>query len=515
MEEKNPKHLVWLPFVIGLSASIGMYAGYKLQLPKSSKRVQIESQTNSSKGNQKLYDVLAYLESKYIDTLNESEYSDFLIQNLCYAIDPYTEYLKKSDLVNLRDDIDGIYTGAGLGFKIINSQAYISSLIPDGPAINSGIETGDVVKEINKQVLLSTNTHLDSVIQLVRSNPEKLLLKVQRKNQPEEINFEITKKDLSNKSIGATMQLDETSFYIKINRFSERTYREFMMAVEEFVQKKKLKNMVIDLRNNSGGLLDASADLLNQLIQEPKMTMFSTQDRDRKEKKYETTGKPFFRYGKIFVIVNKNSASASEVLAGSLQDLSKATIVGEQSFGKGTVLELFPLSDGSSLELATSRIFLPSGRCIQKSYDFNSDSTLNWLSPFQSDTMNVKYGNQSLASGKGIIPDIELQNAIQAPDVKITSIADEFVIQNFQEFKSFREKKNSETLIETFILKYLINSSNDKFIIKNKDLILEEVRHKLTHYFISSEQEEIDRLQKDPWIIQVKELIRAANTKMK
>ncbi len=500
MEDQNPKHLTWLPFVIGISAAIGMYGGYKLQLPKSYRESIHKENLISTQKNQQLYDVLSYIESKYVDSVNFEESSDFLIQQLCFAIDPYTTYLKKSELANLEDEIDGLYSGVGLRFKVLNDQAYISYVEPEGPAKNSGLEVGDIIKEVNQNAILSNNTSVDSIIKYIQTSSEKVSFSIERKTELINKKFEITKKEISLKSINATTSLDENTFYIKLDRFSERTYREFMLIVEEYIQKKNKKNLVLDLRDNSGGVLDAAADLLNQMITEPNMVMFTTQDRQHKKKEYKATGKPFFRFGKIFVLINENTASASEVLAGSLQDLGKAKILGSNSFGKGTVLELFPLSDGSSLELASARIFLPSGRCIQKPYDKNPDSTAHWLSPFKADTNFISYGNKELPNGQGLIPDTILNQEIVFNQSEIEMIAEDFVIQNYQEIKLIKDKKNAQSLIETLALKKLINPSNDKLIIKNKNKLLDEIRYKIFLVFVSEEQEILERLKKDSWV---------------
>ncbi|MCC6817219.1 MAG: PDZ domain-containing protein [Saprospiraceae bacterium] len=507
MSEQIPKHLKWLPFVIGLSAAIGMYGGYRLQLPKKFREQIHKEQFIPNQKNQNLYDVLNYLESKYVDSIDQKENTDFLIQQLCFALDPYTEYLKASEFSTLKDDIDGSYKGVGLSFTIINDQVFISSVVSKGPSAIVGLEPGDLVMEINQKVLLSHNIHLDSIANYLRSNSDVCELLIKKSNEAESRIVKIIKTEIYNKSISASKAVNENTFYIKIDRFSEKTYREFMMIIEDYVQNKKLKNLILDLRDNSGGVLDASADILNQLLTEPNTIMFTTVDRNKKEKKYQATGKPFFRLGKIVVLINSNTASAAEVVAGSLQDLSRAKIYGVPSFGKATVLELYPLSDGSSLEMSSARIKLPSGRCIQKAYDVSDDSSLNWLSKFKPDTTEIHFGNKILANGKGVIPDVISSIDERIADTLIIKIATNFVIQYFQEIKAIREKKNSKSLLETLILKKVINLHQDKFILKNKNEIIQEIQYKILRLMESEEQERLEILKTDPWIDQAVDLI--------
>ncbi|MEP7195150.1 MAG: S41 family peptidase [Saprospiraceae bacterium] len=507
MDQSNSKVLIWLPLIIGLCSSLGMYAGYKLQPPKTIGTENTQFVNSNYASKQKLEDVLSFLQSRYVDSLNMEESTDFLIQQLMYALDPYSEYLTKNELNNLHDELDGIYQGGGINFKIIQDQVYVESILPNGPASQYDIEPGDIVKEINGTVILSSNIYLDSISKYAQNNPEKLELKISKPNQEEEKLVSIPKSDILNKSIKTAFSLNDKSFYIKINRFSERTYKEFMQEVENYAFNKSYENLVIDLRNNSGGLLDAAADILNQLVNESDVLLFKTVNKTKQERKYMSTGKPFFHLQKIIVLINENSASASEILAGVLQDLGRATIIGTKSFGKATILELYPLSDGSSLELANSRIILPTGRCIQNSYNARSDSSLHWLSPFDADTIAVRKGSKSFPNGQGLFPDIEINLQLQESNEEIKNFCTDFILTHFQDLKTLQQKKNADLLISTYALKNWINVSKDKIIIKNKDLILQELKFQLTRILFGEAEEEQLHLKSDPLILKAEELL--------
>ncbi len=510
MNQDTPPNLYpWLPFLLGLCSAIGMYAGYKLQRPVYTNAVSTSQPVAKYPAHQKIQDVFSYLQSKYVDSLNYDETADFLIQQLMYALDPYSEYLKKSDLKNLRSELDALYTGAGLNFRIINQEVYISELIPNSPAQLAGIEIGDRISEINNIKLDSLNTNYDSLQPYFNLYEDKISLKLLKPTINEPQFIEINKQSIPNRSVGPIINIDQKTFYLKIDRFSESTYREFMEELENKVQKGSFKNIVIDLRNNSGGLLNASADILNQLVDIQNIELFKTVNREGQERSFKSTGKPFFRLEKIFILINENSASASEILAGVLQDLGRAKIIGTNSIGKATVLELYQLADGSSLELANARIYLPSGRCIQKPYNTNPDSNLHWLSPFIADTSIITGASKNYPSGRGIIPDINL-DIDEVPDQNYSTLKEkilDFIIVHYPFLKSFQEKKNGKTLTSTYILKNFINSSNDILIINNKEFILKESEFFLEACNAGKVAEEKMRIEESLYFQKLKEIL--------
>ncbi len=510
MEDQKNKLLTWLPLLLGLCTAIGMYAGYKMQLPKVQNTDISKTVSQNFALKQKLDEVLAYLQTKYVDSLDAETTSDFIIQQMVFALDPYSEYLDHKELSNLHDQFDGIYQGAGLSFKIIDSTTYVSEVILEGPADQSGIEIGDLVSEINNIKLDSEHLYIDSIIQYASLNPEKLILKVSKNREDNLKEVSIDKTDLPNKTVSNVFSIDGKILYLKIEKFGETTYKEFMEELERYIFKKSYRKLIIDLRSNSGGILGAAADILNQLVKERNSELFKTVDRFKQVRSYKSTGKPFFQIDDIAVLINDETASASEVVAGVLQDLSRATIIGTNSFGKATVLELFPLSDGSSLELANARIFLPSGRCIQKPYDLRPDSSLRWLSPYLADTGFVALGNKHYINGHGILPDIYVEDVSKPTheDLKIRDLADNFIIQHYQDLKPLSTKKNAESLISTYALKNWINIIKDPFILKNKEAILQQIHLQIVKLFYSGQEEMTQHLKDDPMISKALEVLK-------
>lgn len=503
MDAATDKLRKWLPFLLGTCTALGMYAGYKMQGPKQWPQPSPQLQTALPyPTRQKLEDVLSYLQSKYVDSLNHHEVTDFLIEQLLFALDPYSEYLSPHELVNLEDNFDGLYQGAGLSFRIIGQQVYIGEMVPDSPAQIAGLRSGEIVLKINDHNLEEQLFNIDSIIAFAKEDPDKIHLSVRASGERLARSLTIEKTDLPNRSTGPVFSMDDKTFYIRINSFTETTYREFMKAVEEYVYHRNHENLILDLRFNSGGILGSAADILNQLTENPDVVMFYTRDRNDQKREYKSTGRPFFKFGKIAVLINDETASASEVLAGSLQDMHRATIIGTPSFGKATVLEIFPLADGSSLELANARIYLPSGRCIQKPYNVRPDSNLHWLSPYQADTAVVVSGSNCYPSGRGVIPDIllEAQPVPSDEDKKITELSRDFTLLNYDALSDLLQKKNASSLISTFVLRQWINRDKDPFLLRHKDECIREVQEALLRYTSGEDAEEVSLLRNDDWV---------------
>lgn len=495
---------------MGTCTAIGMFAGYKMQGPKPWPQSPPQQQsTIPYPTRQKLEDVLSYLQSKYVDSLDHHEVTDFLIDQLIFALDPYSEYLSPHELVNLEDKFDGLYQGAGLSFRMIGQQVYIAEMVPGGPAQIAGVQSGEIVQKINNHNLVEQIFNIDSIVAFAKEDPDKIHLSLLSPGESIARNVTIEKTDLPNRSTGPVFSLDNKTFYIRINSFTETTYREFMKAVEEYVYHRNHENLILDLRFNSGGILGSSADILNQLTENPDVVMFYTRDRNDQKREYKSTGRPFFKFGKIAVLINDETASASEVLAGALQDMHRATIIGTPSFGKATVLEIFPLADGSSLELANARIYLPSGRCIQKPYNVRPDSNMHWLSPYQADTAVVTSGSNCYPSGRGIIPDIlmEAQSAPSDEDKKIIELSRDFTLQNYNAISGLLQKKNASSLISTFVLRQWINRDKDPFLLRHKDECIREVQQSLLRYTSGEDAEEESLLRNDDWVKKALQII--------
>ena len=489
-----------------------MYAGYKMQQPaRFNPPAENNQPATGYPFRQKLEDVLSYLQSKYVDSLNHGEVTDFLIDQLVFALDPYSEYLTPPELVSLEDRFDGRYQGAGITFRLISGRVYIAEMDPQGPARAAGVEPGDLVTRINGHILTDSLTALDTVLGFAREDAEKMHLTLQRAGESQPRTVDIEKADLSNRSTGPVFSPGRNTFYFKINSFSGTTYREFMKAVEEHVYHQDQKNLIIDLRSNSGGILGSAADILNQLIEEPDMVMFYTRDKNNQKREYKSTGRPFFRFGKIAVLINDETASASEVLAGVLQDLRRATIIGAPSFGKATVLEVFPLADGSSLELANARIFLPSGRCIQKPYNVRPDSNMHWLSPYQADTGEISSGSFCYPGGRGIIPDFLMDDvSVQDEDQQmITQLARDFTLLHYQELSALRKRTNNKALSSAYVLKNWINEKKDPFLLRHKEDCVKAVFSALLRFDEGEDKEEEARLLDDPLVSKALETVSA------
>lgn len=430
MENKEPSYFKYQPLLLALCTLIGLYGGYKFRLPSavlSQNQEQLDQKTFFA--DRKIKETFDFLDAKYIDSIDFSVVSDYLIEQLMYGLDPYSEYISKEKLNSYYKDLDA--SSAGLGIKTIrmDSTIVVTELHPNSPAWNHGIFPGCHILKVNDKKIGSRLIDLDS-LSMVNDGPV-LTLDCFNPFETKEYRVKMETVDLPNPSIPLDFADPSGFFYIKLERLGHNSYREFMRKMEEYCFEKEQSKLILDLRGNSGGLLNAAADILNQLVPVRDKEMFSVAYKNGNRKSYKATGKPFFRLKNIIILTDEHTASSAEIMAGCLQDLKLAKIIGENTKGKATVLEAFKLSDGSQILLATSRIYLPSGRSFQKPYSaFSGDSSLQWLSS------QFSHLTDSSLTMNGITPDIKISDSEKKLEYhsSLRSDLEEWVLNHFDQF---------------------------------------------------------------------------------
>ncbi len=363
------KNNAWLPFLFALVLAAGVYIGVKVgqRIPYI-----LDSNNTPNKVQNKLDEVLRYVNARYMEDVNQEQLLGSTVDELLAKLDPHSSYISTDELQGVTESMEGDFEGVGIEYVMSEDTVNVVSTIPGGPSEQVGIMAGDKLVAIE-----------DSTVAGVKITPQKLIKKLRGKKGTQvhlavkragqKIDFTVTRDAIPNHSVDAGFMLNEKTGYIKINRFSEKTYKEFMEKLDPMVEKQGMKDLVIDLRSNPGGYLQKAVDILNQFFRERDKMLVYTKGLNSPKTEYKTNGKPFYQIGKISVLIDENSASASEILAGALQDWDRATIIGRRSYGKGLVQEQYPLSDGSALRLTVAQYFVPSGRCIQKPYKDNKD----------------------------------------------------------------------------------------------------------------------------------------------
>ncbi|GAA4938675.1 S41 family peptidase [Algibacter agarivorans] len=352
----------YFPLVLGVAIAAGIFIGGKLDFTDSPDRL---FSTNNKKD--KLNRLIDYIEYDYVDEINTDSIVDITVNGILEHLDPHSVYIPKDIMQSNVEEMRGDFVGIGVSFYTYKDTIAVIRAIENGPSAKAGIKGGDRIIMANGDSLFGKNLKDGEIIEKLKgSYNSKVKLKVYRKGEPELLDFTIKRGKIPIKSVDAAYMLTEKLGYVKINRFAESTYKEFKTGIEK-LQALGATEMVIDLRNNPGGFLGIAEQIVDEFLEDDKLILFTKNKRGSIEKSFATS-KGDFEDGKVFVLIDENSASASEIVAGALQDQDKGTIVGRRSYGKGLVQREMDLGDGSAVRLTVSRYYTPTGRSIQRPY---------------------------------------------------------------------------------------------------------------------------------------------------
>ncbi len=376
---------------------------------------------DAAKGATKFREVLTQIEHNYVDSVNTDELVDYSIAKLLEKLDPHTSYLNADDAVAARSQLESGFDGIGVEFNIFNDTVYVVTPLQGGPSEEIGIRSGDRLLKADDNELSGPGASNTRVFKLLRGQRgSKVKLEVARSGMNEPLVFTITRNRIPTYSVDASYMIDDATGYIKVTRFSEATYDEFKRALSS-LKASGLKKLILDLRGNPGGYMERAVNMADEFISGNKLLVYTTGKRKRFDKESKAQINGMFEEGPLVVLVDEGSASASEIVAGALQDHDRALIVGRRTFGKGLVQMPQKLSDGSELRLTISRYYTPSGRSIQKPYepghgeDYEKDLSQRFRSGelFNADSIHLNKsdkftteGGREVYGGGGIMPDI-------------------------------------------------------------------------------------------------------------
>ena len=369
---------------------------------------------NSYEEGLKLFDLI------YPDTITNSEITEHGIRFMLEQLDPHSTYISLKDLHDMNAPLKGSFTGVGIRFQIFKDTVLIVQAIPGGPSEKVGLMAGDKIIKIGEEMVAGIGMKNSGVRErLLGDKGTKVLVGVKRGNSNEIIDFEITRDKIPIYSVDASYMANENTGYIKLNNFSSTSISEIRKAVFS-LKNKGMKNLILDLQNNGGGYLKTAVDLADEMLPGNRKIV-STKGRKFPEKIYGGNNKGLLENGKIIVLVNESSASASEIVSGAIQDWDRGLIIGRRTFGKGLVQKPIQLPDGTQVRITTSKYYTPSGRCIQKSYSdgsmayrkekysryksgesFNKDSIKN----NENEVYSTLLKNRKVYGGGGVVPDI-------------------------------------------------------------------------------------------------------------
>jgi carboxyl-terminal processing protease len=327
--------------------------------------------------SQKFGRLLRLVESYYVDSANITDLTEKAIVSMLQELDPHSVYITKDEVEKMNEPLQANFEGIGITFNILKDTLLVLSTVPGGPSEKVGLAAGDRILGIDGENVAGIGLKNDDVMKKLRGvKGTQVDLKVQRRRSSQLLDFTIIRDKIPIYSLDASYMIDDETGYIKLNRFAATTVEEFQTAMVE-LKKSGIKNLILDLRNNGGGYLKAAIDLADEFLPGNNLVVY-TEGINNPKRDYKATSQGAFEEGKLIILVNEGSASASEIVAGAIQDWDRGIIIGRRSFGKGLVQQPFYLTDGSMVRLTTANYFTPSGRGIQKPYE-------NGLSDYRND----------------------------------------------------------------------------------------------------------------------------------
>ena len=364
----NIKKNRFMPLFMALCVVVGIIIGNFYAKHASGNRLNI-----IGSGSNRLQNLLQIIDDQYVDTVNINDLVEKAIPSILAELDPHSIYISAKDVEAANDDLKGSFSGIGIEFSIREDTIHVQNVVKNGPSEKAGIIAGDKIISIDgKPFVGKIVTDEEAKRKLKGPKDTKVKVGILRYGQKNPIYFTITRADIQTKSISATYMLDKETGYIRIKNFGETTYQELLVALAKLGQE-GFGNLVIDLRDNVGGLMDAAVKMANEFLPANKMIVY-TEGRKFARENYVSNGKGSYQRIPLIVLINEGTASAAEIFAGAIQDNDRGTIIGRRSFGKGLVQQPILFSDGSMIRLTIARYYTPSGRCIQKPYDKNGIS---------------------------------------------------------------------------------------------------------------------------------------------
>ena len=367
----------YTPLWMALCVVLGIMVGSFYANHFSGNRLNI---INTS-GN-KLNNLLHIIDDQYVDTVNINDLVEKAMPQILGELDPHSVYITARDGQIANDDLRGSFSGIGIEFVVRQDTIRVQNVIGNGPAERAGVIAGDKIVEVDDSSFVGKKvTNEEAMHRLKGPKDTKVKLGIVRYGEKKIRHITVTRGEIPTKSVTACYMLDEHSGYIKIKNFGENTYPELLIALAKLSQQ-SFGNLVIDLRSNTGGYLESAVQIANEFLAKGQLIVY-TEGRRYPRQEYRADGRGSYQQIPLVILVDEISASASEILAGAIQDNDRGTIVGRRSFGKGLVQKPMEFSDHSMIRLTIARYYTPSGRCIQKPYDDSRSYEEDWINRYQ------------------------------------------------------------------------------------------------------------------------------------
>lgn len=360
------RNTIFLFLIVVLSAAIGYLFGSNFSPKVVAKNVAHPSIT-------KLNRLMTYLTQDYVDKINADSLVRVVIEDIVDELDPHSVYIPAVQNESLAESMKGNFEGIGVQFRMIRDTISVSRVLEGGPSERAGLKSGDRILMADQDTLYSKELQNDQIVGRLKGNSSTpVRLTVYRKKQDSIYTFDILRGPVPLPSVSSAYMIDQNTGYIKINRFSQTTYSEFQNSLTSLIEQ-QMNDLILDLRGNPGGYLLPAKQIADDFLEASKPIVIVEGNNGKRERTVSSS-QGLFERGRLYVLVDEDSASASEVIAGAVQDNDRGLIMGRRTFGKGLVQQQLPLGQGDQVRLTTARYYTPTGRSIQRPYDSSSRS---------------------------------------------------------------------------------------------------------------------------------------------
>ena len=409
MSQNHNQYLsIRLPLIISIALAIGVIIGMQIAPYKSSAPIE------------KFINIFNYIQTDYVDSVNEEVLIEKAIKGMLEVLDPHSNYVSVKENAIIGSQLKGKFDGIGIEFKIFKDTINVIIPLIGGPSEKAGLLSGDKIIKIDDEIVAGVGFNNNDVISVLRGKKgSKVLVSIIRNGQSDLLRFEIKRGTIPQYALDVSYMINDSTGYVKLNRFSSTSYDEFKEVLKERLED-GMENLILDLTGNPGGYMDRAINLIDELLPKDKLIVYTKGNQSGYNERYDSKRGGYFEGGQLIVLIDEFSASASEIVAGAIQDHDRGTVIGRRSYGKGLVQLPIDLRDGSELRLTISRYYTPSGRSIQRPYNLdNDDYHADYLGRFENGEIYDKEyiqpvdrpafetsGGRKVYGGGGIVPDI-------------------------------------------------------------------------------------------------------------